>query len=101
MTSEDLERVIAATGHERYRWLTSDENPDAWSREGYRRLVSELAGGETVPAKVPLAESVRASRLGFQRCWFSTKDDACGCSGVRCHLRGRIVSLRDCVDCLA
>ena len=29
MTPADLENVIARTGHERFRWLVSDANPDA------------------------------------------------------------------------
>lgn len=45
MTPNDLETVIARTGHERYRWLVSDANPDAESREGYRRVVRDLAAG--------------------------------------------------------
>lgn len=100
MTPDDLESAIARTGHERYRYLVSDANPDVVSREGYRRVVREIASGEAPRPLVPLAESINAHRLGFQQCWFSTKDDACGCSGVRCHLLGRIVGLVDCVECL-
>lgn len=54
MTSIDLEKVIAQTGHERYRWLTSDANPDAESREAYRRLVARLAAaGLSAPPEPP------------------------------------------------
>jgi hypothetical protein len=43
---EALEIVIERTRHERYRWLTSDENPDTWQRDAYRRIVIEMATGE-------------------------------------------------------
>lgn len=36
-----LSHVIEKTGHERYRWLTSEANPDEKARTGYRRLVVE------------------------------------------------------------
>ncbi len=37
MTWQDaLEIMVARTKHERYRWLTSDDNPDVAQREGYR-----------------------------------------------------------------
>jgi hypothetical protein len=36
---EAVEIVVRRTHHERYRWLTSDENPDVEQREGYRRIV--------------------------------------------------------------
>lgn len=108
MTGTDLETVIARTGgHERFRELTAEDNPDVRQRDAYRALVARLAAGEPLappaagPDVVPLSDSLRVVRLGFQRCWFSTQDDACGCSGVRCHLLGRIVSLLDCVECLS
>lgn len=40
---EGVEIVVANTGVERYRWLCSDENEDAETREGYRSLVVALA----------------------------------------------------------
>ncbi len=46
-----LNRVIEATGVERYRWLCSEANPDVATREGYRRLVLERAGEK--PSKYP------------------------------------------------
>lgn len=61
MTPDDLGKVIAQTGHERYRWLTSDANPDAKQREAYRRLVERQALGE--PEYPPLAKQV-ANALG-------------------------------------
>lgn len=105
MTAADLEAVIARTGHERFRALTSDSNPDVGQRERYRGLVASLASGASPPSApafdpIPLAAARRATEIGFQNCWLSTQDESCGCTGVRCHLLGRIVSLRDCVDCL-
>lgn len=52
MTQDDLETVIARTGHERFRWLTSDDNPNVAQREGYRRIVREMAA-DTPPAAYP------------------------------------------------
>lgn len=49
MTPADLETVIARTGHERFRDLTSDANPDAAQREAYRGLVARMAA-EQPPA---------------------------------------------------
>lgn len=42
---EALEQVVARTRHERYRWLTSDDNPDAAQREGYRASLIQQASG--------------------------------------------------------
>lgn len=58
MTPAQLESVVAATGHDRYRWLTSEANPDTDRREGYRRIVAAkaeaMASGEP-PAYPSLA----------------------------------------------
>jgi hypothetical protein len=56
--------------------------------------------GPSPQASISLAESLNATRVGFNQCWFSTRADACGCSGVQCHLKGRVVGLADCVACL-
>ncbi|APW60494.1 hypothetical protein [Paludisphaera borealis] len=54
MTDADLETVVARTGHERYRWLTSDANTDVWQRDQYRALVVQLATGQPPePAAYP------------------------------------------------
>jgi hypothetical protein len=34
---------VSLTRHERFRWLCSEENTDAESREGYRAMVVGLA----------------------------------------------------------
>lgn len=73
MTQSDLEAVISQTKHERYRWLTSDDNPDVAKREGYRRIVREMASG--TPKEYPpvatqignaLGAAVRFAASGFQ-----------------------------------
>jgi hypothetical protein len=51
MTFADaLNQVVAETGHERYRWLCSDANPDVNKRIGYQALVMRKAG---VPGPLP------------------------------------------------
>jgi hypothetical protein len=107
VTPADLEAVVARTGHERFRWLTSDANPNPAHRDAYRKLVARLARGEPAPnptppppKTVPLADALRARKLGLARCVYASKP-ACSCQGAaRCHHLGRIVSIRDCLDCL-
>jgi len=99
---EALDTVVARTGHERFRWLCSDDNPDAVQREGYRGVVLGLAGqpaSETPPVLPPLAVSINAVRLGFRQCFYSSHE-GCGCAGTHCYRFGRIVQLRECVECL-
>jgi hypothetical protein len=98
--ADAVELEVSRGGNHRYRWLCSDDNPDAEQRAAYRAFLVRKATGQPEPATIPLRVSIRAARLGFQKCWFSTKDSDCGCSGVRCHLLERIVSLDDCVRCL-
>lgn len=104
MTWQDaLESVIARTKHDRYRWLCSDANPDRESRDASRRLVLERAGQPAPPGPaqslVPIALSIRAARVGFRQCFYSSHE-GCGCSGTHCFRLGRIVGLRDCAECL-
>ena len=75
MTWQDaLELVVARTGHEAYRRLCADDNPDARQRDGYRRVVVKKAGGEVPAAYPPLLEQAgtaaralgRAVRSGFK-----------------------------------
>lgn len=63
MTPSDLEIVAARFGHrERLGWLTSDANPDAGTREEYRRLVADLAAGK--PPEPPAAYPPVLAQLG-------------------------------------
>lgn len=110
MTAADLETVVARTGHERYRWLTSDANPDAASRDGYRRIVRDQAAAPwPPPAAGPAASQAEpvgfdelrnATKLGSKNCWFAEHDAGCGCNGLQCHLLGRPINIYDCVECL-
>ena len=101
---EALDIVIARTKHERFRWLCSDDNPDAEQRAGYRRHVLALAeqGSPTPvtpPPLVPVGIAIEAIRTGFRACLYSSHE-GCGCTGTRCFWKGRIVSLTDCIECL-
>jgi hypothetical protein len=50
MTLADaLDIQIARTGHARYRWLCSEDNPDHAQRDAYRRLVIQQASGPWPP----------------------------------------------------
>lgn len=98
------DELVKRTGHERYRWLCSDENPDARQRESYRAMMLEKAGQPVPPHSMtvptpPLASSLRAVRLGFRQCLYSSHE-GCGCTGTHCFAKGRIVGLADCIDCL-
>ena len=46
----------------------------------------------------PCAEAMKLHRLMHRCLWRST--EGCGCTGVRCGLRGVIVSHRDCLECV-
>lgn len=109
MTPAQLETVVARTRHERFRWLTSDDNPDVEQREGYRRVVERLATGEPPPpvSATPPPSLARdlsiyrvARRLGGRNCWYAD-NPSCGCSGqARCHALGRDVTIIHCAACL-
>ncbi len=43
---EALEIIVDRNGHQRFRWLCSDDNPDAHQREGYRAIVISQATGK-------------------------------------------------------
>ena len=43
--TQALDIVIDRTGHERFRFLCSEANPDRDTREGYRALVLDMAEG--------------------------------------------------------
>lgn len=98
-------RGDAAPGIESLRFAVSDANPDEAARRDARAWVRESARTpDAAPpmgrASVPLDAALRAHKAGYSRCWFSYMEHPCGCSGVRCHLLGRVVTIRDCVKCL-
>lgn len=106
MSPEQLNKVVAATGHERFRWLVSDANPDEAQRGAYRDTVAMLAEGtvkavEPPPPTPTFGPEVRkALWLGRLDCLYAGPPD-CGCSGShKCHHLGRDATLGDCVRCL-
>jgi hypothetical protein len=61
--TEALDIIIARTGHERYRDLCADDNPDVVQRDAYRGLVVRLALGlplEPTAAPDPATEQLQA-----------------------------------------
>ena len=71
---EALDLVTERTGHQRYRELCSEDNPDIEQRDAYRRLVLEL-GGEPEP------DVVRAARLIAENPPVSRVGTGCGGCG--------------------
>lgn len=64
-----LETVVARTRHERFRFLCSDENPDAASRQGYRLQVIKIAAeGLATPTPEDLALRADLERYGCGGC---------------------------------
>ncbi len=52
------------------------------------------------PKPVPLATSLRARKLGALNCPYASKPP-CSCQGAaKCWRLGKVVTLRDCIDCL-
>jgi len=49
--TEALDLVVEQTGHARYRWLCSEDNPDVRQRESYRSLMIRQATGQHEPAR--------------------------------------------------
>lgn len=58
-----LETVVAATGHQRYRELCSDDNADVEQRDAYRANVVRRASGAEAPAATPRIPSL-VTQLG-------------------------------------
>jgi hypothetical protein len=48
-----LEILVARTGHERYRVLCADDNPDVDTRDAYRVLMIRLASDLPEPPEPP------------------------------------------------
>jgi len=48
--TDALDLIVEQTGHARYRWLCSEDNPDASRREAYRALMIRQAAGEPEPS---------------------------------------------------
>lgn len=54
-----LETVVGRMGHDRYRWLCSDANPDDEARAAYRRLMVFLVSEDETDIE-------RAARLSAE-----------------------------------
>jgi hypothetical protein len=54
-----IQLAVWRTGHQRFEWLCSEQNPDPESRAGYRALVLQLAAGEPLaqPRSRPVSPS--------------------------------------------
>lgn len=106
MTPDQLDAAVAATGVERYRWLTSAANPDEASREGYRRLVREKAealdgSGATAAPVDPPAPNPHAVLLKLVRACPHAGLASCGCNSVRrCAAYNRDVAISECLACV-
>jgi hypothetical protein len=61
--------------------------------------IADTQPNQPLPGMAPLASSLRAVRLGFRQCLYSSHE-GCGCTGTHCFAKGRIVGLADCIDCL-
>jgi hypothetical protein len=48
--TESLDIVVSRTGHERYRELCADANPDVGQRDAYRALMIRQATDEPEPS---------------------------------------------------
>lgn len=84
----------AQKAHARYRLSLPDaagyEMPPGWTPP---------PSAPEQPALVPVRESIRGTRLGFRSCLYSSHE-GCGCTGTHCYHLRRVVTLRDCLDCL-
>jgi hypothetical protein len=58
---EALNVVIAETGHEKYRWLVSDANPDVAKREHYRKRIIERANPKPPSLVTTIANAAGAA----------------------------------------
>ena len=111
---EALEKGIAKTGHERFRYLCL-EHPDEATRAKHVAYVMAKASGQAmgrgivsasrgrVAAReevIPLADALRRRRL-VRACLFRGKPK-CGCTGsAACALAGKDRTQRECEECVA
>jgi hypothetical protein len=104
---EALEIVVARDGVERYRVLTSDQNPDVPGRERYRADMVKMAAQPFEPGKPfkpstkevrPTVSQSRAMITAVKACSFWSK---CSCSAGKCALKNNTtVSYQECFECL-
>jgi hypothetical protein len=63
-----LDANVGRYGHPRWRWLCSDDNPDADSREKHRALMVRIAAGEPRPAPPRIAVDYGTGEPGARPC---------------------------------
>ena len=122
---ESLEDYVSRTGVERYRWLCSEDNPNAMDREAYRRFVVEQATGTESSVQsertvistgnggmvtIPLEESLRLNKemrecphyekRGCNTCGKAFCKIGKGEPGERMNSQYGLVSTWDCYHCL-
>lgn len=70
MTWQDaLPLVVAKTGHRRYEWLCSDDNPNDVQRTAYRAHVVRIATGQTKVEPKPDPDTMKLRKyLGRHGC---------------------------------
>lgn len=76
-----LDEVVARTGHERFRALCADSNPDAAQRAAYRDTVLRMAGG--APAADPEANPTAYPSWGEQAANFAGAVGRAAAAAVR------------------
>lgn len=81
------------------RWLESGNRVQKKHAEYSLAKHEGRALDPPAPRLTPLRDSMRAAKLGFRKCLYSSHK-GCGCTGTRCFWKGRIVGLKDCVACV-
>jgi hypothetical protein len=80
---EAIEVVISRTKHTRFRWLCSEENPDAQARLGYRRQMVEMATGTRLPPEPEVFPDITAHLVeAFQMQAQPRRGGCCGGGAV-------------------
>jgi hypothetical protein len=108
-----LETEVSRTKHARYRWLCSDANPDAETREGYRALMIRRATGEPdPPAPEPIVALAAVAQVASQgppevdpwlvliRACEYHNPACCSHPAPFCSLYVKNVTREDCIACL-
>lgn len=79
MNQDHVESAVARTGHDRLRWLASDDNPDEAQRKGYRRIVSRMSDPDAAleyPPLIEQASNILQSALTFVKSGCKIVDQA-------------------------
>jgi hypothetical protein len=93
-----------AAGDERARRVVVDRSRLAVDPDAFKSAAPAAAWTAPPPVAMPtLAETEVALSIGYRECFYSTEESACNCGGgvVRCHAKGRVVTIDDCAGCVA